>query len=93
MSKQIVGNDGFRHLIGRYISILYDGHPDQAKYLQKEISGSFEIFRLQNFKVKDFIAEAVKFTKPIEEEAPFIQNKKLESHKYGRALEILREEK
>jgi hypothetical protein len=33
--------------------------------------------------VKDFIAEAVKFKKPLEEEAPFIKNNNLEKKNYG----------
>lgn len=45
---------------------------------------------MNNFAVKDFIAEAVKFKKPIEEEAPFIKNKKMEAIKYGEALNMLK---
>jgi hypothetical protein len=47
---------------------------------------------MNNFTVKDFIAEAVKFNKPIEEEAPFIKNKQMEAIKYGEAIKILREQ-
>lgn len=47
---------------------------------------SFEIMRANNFKIKDFVEEAVRFTKPLEEEAPFIKNSKIESRNHGRAL-------
>ncbi|CAD8076693.1 unnamed protein product [Paramecium primaurelia] len=93
MSKQIIGNDGFRHMIGRYVSILYDGHPSKFRNVLKGGEKSFEIFRLQHFRIKDFIPEAVGFTKPFEEEAPFVKNNSVQSYEYGRALQILREEK
>ena len=46
---------------------------------------------MSNFRVKDFVAEAVKFKKPLEEEAFFVKNKNLERIKYGQALKILQE--
>lgn len=57
--------------------------------LQAEAWSSYETLKVDQFKVKDFIAEAVKFTKPLEEEAHFVKNKKLESVKYGEALKRL----
>ena len=58
--------------------------------IREEATKSFEVLRMNNFAVKDFIAEAVKFKKPIEEEAPFIKNKKMEAIKYGEALNMLK---
>jgi hypothetical protein len=52
---------------------------------------SYETLRVANFKVQDFIAEAVKFKKPIEEEVHFVKSKQLDVNQYGEALKALRE--
>lgn len=59
--------------------------------LRSEAQKSYETLRVNNFRVKDFVAEAVKFKKPLEEEAFFVKNKNLERVKYGEALKILKE--
>lgn len=36
MSKKLIGKDGSRHIIGRYVQILYDGNPDMHHTVLKE---------------------------------------------------------
>lgn len=92
MSKQLIGKEGARHLVGRYVSVLYDGHPSYFKEINRSARETFEGLRTNHYKVKDFISEATNFTKPIEAEAPFIKNHRVQSYEYSQALKVLREE-
>lgn len=91
LTKKIIGKDFARHVVGRYIQFLYDGSPSMIPILHKEALTSFEALRVNSFKVKDFVSEAVKFRKPIEEVTPFVKNKDLDVAQYSEALKILRE--
>lgn len=35
LNKQLIGKDLAKHLIGRYVSVLYDGHPSQYQLIVK----------------------------------------------------------
>ena len=91
LTKKIIGRDFARHVVGRYIQFLFDGNPNLIPILHKEALTSFEALRVKSFKVKDFVSEAVKFKKPIEEVTPFVKNKDLDVAQYHEALKILRE--
>ena len=74
MNKQLIGKDYGRHMIGRYVSITYDGTPEFYKELKKASESSFETLRTHNFRLRDFIKDATDFKKELHEEAPFVKN-------------------
>jgi len=70
LTKYIKGNDGKRHIIGRYYQILYDSNFDVRRECEKSAKDSFEALRIHTHLLKDFFNEAQLHKKSLSEQSP-----------------------
>lgn len=50
--------DQKKHLVGRYLQVLYDGAPNCKSALEQVAKGSYEALQVKTFSVKDFYNDA-----------------------------------
>lgn len=58
LNRALKGNDDKKHIVGRYLQILYDGNPSMHRSLEKATCESNEGIRAKTFRVKDFYNDA-----------------------------------
>ncbi|EGR33109.1 hypothetical protein IMG5_061650 [Ichthyophthirius multifiliis] len=79
LNRQLKSNDGKRHLVGRYLQILYDGNPSIQQSIEKYAKDSNDGMRIKTFRVKDFFNDAQTFKRALEQKSPitpvYMQNK------------------
>lgn len=54
LTKEVSGNDDKKHLVGRYLQVLFDGSPNCKSAVELSAKSSFETIRCKTFRVKDF---------------------------------------
>ncbi|KRW99438.1 Ribosomal protein S6 [Pseudocohnilembus persalinus] len=61
--RQIRGQDLKKHLVGRYLQILYDGSPECKTQVEKTSKASYESLQVKSFRLKDFYNDAQMYRK------------------------------
>ncbi|EAS03219.1 ribosomal protein S6 (macronuclear) [Tetrahymena thermophila SB210] len=70
LNRTVKGNDDKKHLVGRYVQILYDGNPQMMGQIEKAARESNEGIRAKTFKIKDFYSDAQLFRRALKQTSP-----------------------
>jgi hypothetical protein len=58
MAKTLKAKDTHLYIVGRYIQVLFDGHPDLQDLAIKSAKKSFDLLLVKCFRVHDFLNES-----------------------------------
>ena len=86
LAKQVKGNDGKKHIVGRYLQVLYDGNLDCKKELEETAKTSYETIRFQTHRVKDFYNDAIYFKPKAEASPSMVVNQAKASDQFQNSL-------